>query len=37
MKRDGPNAPTAIHGPLSFIFHPLEKANAIAGKAIHIT
>jgi hypothetical protein len=30
-KRDGPKAPTAIHGPLGFTFHPLEKANAIAG------
>jgi hypothetical protein len=29
MKRDGPKAPTAIRGPLGFIFHPLEKANAI--------
>jgi hypothetical protein len=27
----GPTAPTAIHGPLGIKFHPLEKANAIAG------
>jgi hypothetical protein len=30
MKRDGPKKPTAIHGPFGLIFHPLEKANAIA-------
>jgi hypothetical protein len=30
MKRDGPKAPTAIRGPLSFTFHPLKKADAIA-------
>jgi hypothetical protein len=29
MKRDGPKAPTAIRGPLCFIFHPLETTNAI--------
>jgi hypothetical protein len=29
-KRNGPKAPTAIRGPLGFICHPLEKANAIA-------
>jgi hypothetical protein len=28
--RDGPRAPTAIHGPLGIKFHPLEKANTIA-------
>jgi hypothetical protein len=30
MKRDGPRAPTAIHGSSGIKFHPLEKANAIA-------
>jgi hypothetical protein len=30
MKRDGPKAPTAIHGLLGLKYHPLEKANAIA-------
>jgi hypothetical protein len=30
LKRDGPRAPTAIHGPLGLKFLPLEKANAIA-------
>jgi hypothetical protein len=30
MKRDGPKAPTAIRGPLGYIFHPLEEADAIA-------
>jgi hypothetical protein len=30
INRDGPRAPTAIHGPLGINFHPLEKANAIA-------
>jgi hypothetical protein len=30
MKRDGPRAPTAIHGLLGLKFHPLEKANATA-------
>jgi hypothetical protein len=30
MKRDGPKAPTAIHGLLSLKYHQLEKANAIA-------
>jgi hypothetical protein len=30
MKRDGPKAPTAIHGPLRLKFIPLEKVNAIA-------
>jgi hypothetical protein len=29
-KRDGPRAPTAIHGPLCLNFLPLEKVNAIA-------
>jgi hypothetical protein len=27
--RDGPRAPTAIHGHFGIKFHPLEKANAI--------
>jgi hypothetical protein len=30
LKRDGPRAPTAIHGPSGLKFHPSEKANAIA-------
>jgi hypothetical protein len=30
MKRDGPKAPTAIHGLLGLKYHPLQKANAIA-------
>jgi hypothetical protein len=30
INKDGPRAPTAIHGPLCIKFHPLEKANAIA-------
>jgi hypothetical protein len=30
QKRDGPRAPTAIHGPSGFEFQPSEKANAIA-------
>jgi hypothetical protein len=30
MKREGPKAPTAIHGPFDPTFHLLEKANAIA-------
>jgi hypothetical protein len=30
MKRDGPKAPTAIHGLLGLKYHPLEKASAIA-------
>jgi hypothetical protein len=30
LKRDGPSAPTAIHGPSGLIFHPYEKANKIA-------
>jgi hypothetical protein len=30
LKRNGPRAPTAIHGPSGLIFHPSEKANAIA-------
>jgi hypothetical protein len=30
LKRDGPRAPTAIHGPSGLIFHASEKANAIA-------
>jgi hypothetical protein len=28
--RDGPRAPTAIHGPLGPNYHPVDKANAIA-------
>jgi hypothetical protein len=30
LKRDGPRAPTAIHGPSGLKFHPYKKANAIA-------
>jgi hypothetical protein len=30
MKRDGPKAPTAVHGPLGITNHPNEKANVIA-------
>jgi hypothetical protein len=30
VKRNGSKAPTAIRGPLGFIFHLLEKAKAIA-------
>jgi hypothetical protein len=30
LKRDGPRAPTAIHGASGLKFHPSEKANAIA-------
>jgi hypothetical protein len=30
MKRDGPKAPTAIHGLLGLKYHPLQKASAIA-------
>jgi hypothetical protein len=30
MKRDGPKAPTAIHGLLGLKYHPLEKTNATA-------
>jgi hypothetical protein len=29
MKRDGPKAPTAVHGLLGLKYHPLENANAI--------
>jgi hypothetical protein len=31
LKRDGPRAPTAIHGSSGLKIHPSEKANAIAG------
>jgi hypothetical protein len=30
LKRDGPRAPTAIHGTTGLKYHPVEKANAIA-------
>jgi hypothetical protein len=30
LKRDGPRAPTDIPGPSGLVFHPSEKANAIA-------
>jgi hypothetical protein len=30
LERDGPRAPTAIHGASGFKFHPFEKANTIA-------
>jgi hypothetical protein len=29
MKRDGPKAPTTVHGPLGITYHPNEKANVI--------
>jgi hypothetical protein len=29
LKRDGPRAPTVIHGDSGLKFHPSEKANAI--------
>jgi hypothetical protein len=38
LKKDGPKAPTAIHGSSGFKLYPLEKANAIAdyfGKPLH--
>jgi hypothetical protein len=30
MKRYGPKAPTALHGPLGITYHPNEKANLTA-------
>jgi hypothetical protein len=30
LKRDGPRAPTAIHGPSGLKFRPSERANAVA-------
>jgi hypothetical protein len=30
MRRDGPKAPTAVHGPLGITYHPDEKDNVIA-------
>jgi hypothetical protein len=30
MKRDGPKAPTAVHGPLGRTYHLNEKANMSA-------
>jgi hypothetical protein len=30
MKRDGPKAPTAVHGPLGITYHPNEEASLIA-------
>jgi hypothetical protein len=30
IKRDVPEAPTAIQGPLGFKYQPIDKANAIA-------
>jgi hypothetical protein len=32
--RDGPRAPTAIHGLLGLKYHPVAKANAIATAQI---
>jgi hypothetical protein len=29
VKRDGPKAPTTVHGPLGIIYHLNEKANVI--------
>jgi hypothetical protein len=34
MNKDGPRAPTAIHGHSGLKFHPLEKANAIADDCL---
>jgi hypothetical protein len=31
IKRDGTKTPNTIHGPLGLKFHPLKKANRIAG------
>jgi hypothetical protein len=33
--RDGPRAPTAIHGLLGLKYHPVDKANAIADCLEH--
>jgi hypothetical protein len=30
LKRDGPRAPTAIHGATGLKYHPFKKSNAIA-------
>jgi hypothetical protein len=30
IKKDGPKAPSAVHGPLGPIFYPLHKVNIIA-------
>jgi hypothetical protein len=30
MKMGGPNAPTAVHGPIGITYHPNEKANVTA-------
>jgi hypothetical protein len=30
MKRNGPKAPTAVHGLLRITYHPKEKANVTA-------
>jgi hypothetical protein len=29
-EKDGPKAPTAVHGPLGITYHPNEKAQVIA-------
>jgi hypothetical protein len=31
IKRSGPKAPTAVHGPSGPIFYPMDKANVIAN------
>jgi hypothetical protein len=31
MKRDGPKAPTAVHGPLGIIYHTNKKTKVIAN------
>jgi hypothetical protein len=39
-KRDGPTAPTAIHGPLGITYNLNEKANVIADclkKPVHFS
>jgi hypothetical protein len=35
LKRDGPKAPTAIHGSSGLKFHPLEKANYLENLFTH--
>jgi hypothetical protein len=36
MKRDGPKAPTAVHGPSGITYHPNKKANVIADYYIFV-
>jgi hypothetical protein len=43
MKRDGPTAPTAVHGPLGITYHSNKKPNVISSdcglfrKPVHIS